>query len=427
MDLAGYVINAVLVEGRSVKEVCEAHDISRSWLYELIARYRELGDEGLRPVSKRPGSSPTRVSPAVEEQIVAMRKELIDLGVDAGAHTIQFHLSRRRRRRAVPSVATIWRVLVRRGFVTPHPQKRPKSSWRRFQAELPNECWQADTTHWVLADGTDVEILNIIDDHSRLLVASRAFVTAKAADVVETFHLGVSEFGLPASMLTDNGAIFTAASRNGTCAIELELLALGVDYKHSRPYHPQTCGKVERFHQTLKKWLTKQPPAKTIAALQAQLDRFASYYNTIRPHRALGRRTPAQAFAARTKATPRRAAITVPSEHRVRRDRVDKAGKGHPALPVTVAAPGRRAPLRRHPRHAPGRRPRRPSHQQRRRTPRPVHHQPDQAIPNTTTTRTTHLALSGMSRDIRPRCLATSHSAPGRIRTSDLRIRRPQP
>jgi transposase InsO family protein len=328
MDLAGYVINAVLVEGRSVKEVCEAHDISRSWLYELIARYRELGDDGLKPQSKRPHSSPTRVAPSIEDEIVALRKELTELGVDAGAHTIHYHLQLRyrRRRRTVPSVATIWRVLSRRGFVTPQPQKRPKSSWRRFQAELPNECWQADTTHWALGDGTEVEILNVIDDHSRLLVASRAFVTAKAADVVETFHLGVSQLGLPASMLTDNGAIFTAESRNGACAIELELLAFGVDYKHSRPYHPQTCGKVERFHQTLKKWLTRQRPARTVVQLQTQLDRFGTYYNNVRPHRALGRRTPAQAFAARTKATPRRPAIIVPAQHRVRRDRVDSGG-----------------------------------------------------------------------------------------------------
>lgn len=328
MDLAGYVINAVLVEGRSVKEVCESHGISRSWLYELIARYRELGDEGLRPRSKRPRSSPMRAPVFVEDEIVALRKELTDRGVDAGAHTIHYHLERRyrRRRRAAPSVATIWRVLTRRGFVVPQPHKRPRSSWRRFQAELPNECWQADTTHWALADGTDVDILNVIDDHSRLLVASRAFKTAKAADVVETFHLGVSERGVPASMLTDNGAIFTAESRNGACAIELELLALGVDYKHSRPYHPQTCGKVERFHQTLKKWLTKQRRPATVAGLQAQLNRFAHYYNTVRPHRALNRRTPAQAFAARTKAKPRRPGITLPAEHRVRRDRVDSGG-----------------------------------------------------------------------------------------------------
>jgi transposase InsO family protein len=329
MDLAGYVINAVLVEGRSVKEVCEAHEISRSWLYELIARYRELGEEGLKPQSKRPHSSPMRVAASIEDEIVALRKQLTELGVDAGAHTIHYHLQvrHRRRRRAVPSVATIWRVLSRRGFVTPQPQKRPRSSWRRFQAELPNECWQADTTHWALADGTDVEILNILDDHSRLLVASRAFVTTKATDVVETFHRGASEQGFPASMLTDNGAIFTAEARNGTCAIELELIALGIDYKHSRPYHPQTCGKVERFHQTLKKWLANQPRPATIAGLQAQLDRFRRYYNEVRPHRALGRRTPAQAFAARTKATPRRPGLVVPAQHRVRRDRVDKTGK----------------------------------------------------------------------------------------------------
>lgn len=329
MDLAGYVVNAVLVEGCSVREVCETHDISRSWLYELIARYREHGDDGLTPRSRRPRSSPTRVPAAVEDEIVALRKELTDLGVDAGAHTIHYHLlvRHRRRRRAVPSVATIWRVLCRRGFIVPQPQKRPRSSWRRFAAELPNECWQADTTHWTLADGTDVEILNIIDDHSRLLVASRAFATTKAADVVETFHHGASELGVPASMLTDNGAIFTAEARNGTCAVELELLSLGVDYKHSRPYHPQTCGKVERFHQTLKKWLAKKRRVSSITALQAQLDRFRTYYNTVRPHRALGRRTPAQAFAARTKATPRRPGITVPAQHRVRRDRIDKTGK----------------------------------------------------------------------------------------------------
>jgi len=328
MDLAGYVVNAVLVEGRSVKEVCESHDISRSWLYELIARYRELGDDGLVPRSRRPHTSPGRVPARVEDEIVALRKELGDLGVDAGAHTIHYHLQRRwrRRRTPVPSVATIWRVLSRRGFITAQPHKRPKSSWRRFQAELPNECWQADVTHWTLADGTDVEILNIVDDHSRLLVASRAFVTAKAADVVETFHLGASERGVPASMLTDNGAIFTAESRNGACAIELELLALGVDYKHSRPYHPQTCGKVERFHQTLKRWLTKQRRPRTVPGLQAQLDRFRRYYNHERPHRALDRRTPNEAFAARTKATPRRPGIIVPAQHRVRRDRVDTGG-----------------------------------------------------------------------------------------------------
>ena len=264
----------------------------------------------------------------MEEEIVALRKSLVEDGLDAGAHTIHYHLVCRHRRPkpSVPSVATIWRVLTRRGFVVAQPQKRPRSSWRRFCAELPNECWQADTTHWTLADGTDVEILNVVDDHSRLLVASRAFETTRAADVVETFHQAAADHGLPGAMLTDNGAIFTAEARHGRCAMENELAALGVEYRHSRPYHPQTCGKVERFHQTLKKYLARQRRAASVAELQAQADRFAAYYNSVRPHRAIARRTPAEAFAARTKATPKLAALRVEGHHRVRRDRVDNTG-----------------------------------------------------------------------------------------------------
>jgi transposase InsO family protein len=129
---------------------------------------------------------------------------------------------------------------------------------------MPNQRWQADITHWKLTGGTGVEILNLIDDHSRLVVASHARATTKAADVVASFHQAAAAHGFPASMLSDNGAVFTAAPRGGRCAIELELARLGIAYRHSRAYHPQTCGKVERFHQTLKRWLAKQPPASTI-------------------------------------------------------------------------------------------------------------------------------------------------------------------
>jgi hypothetical protein len=172
-----------------------------------------------------------------------------------------------------------------------------------------------------------VEILNILDDHSRLIVASQAFRTTKAADVVATFYAAAGRYGLPAAMLTDNGAVFTAAPRGGRCAIETELDHLGITAKHSRPYHPQSCGKVERFHQTLKRRLAKQPPAATLAELQAQLDNFATYYNTIRPHRSLRRRTPAEAFTARTKAAPTRPGLAIPTHYRVRHDRVDQSGR----------------------------------------------------------------------------------------------------
>jgi transposase InsO family protein len=324
MDLAGYVINAVLVEGRSVREVAAAHAISKSWVYELLARYRADGEAGLVPRSKRPRSSPTQVSGELEEAIVGLRKRLAEEGFDAGPQTLHYHLSAGHEE--VPSVSTIWRILTRRGFIVPQPHKRPRASFVRFEAQLPNECWQADTTHWHLGDDTDVEILNIIDDHSRLVVACQAFFSTKAGDVVSTFYQAASIWGFPASMLTDNGAIFTAASRHGRCAMETELDHLGITYKHSRPYHPQTCGKVERFHQTLKRWLTRQPAASSPPALQTQLDRFVDYYNTQRPHRARGRITPSQAFSARIKAAPTAPAFTPPTHFRVRHDKIDKAG-----------------------------------------------------------------------------------------------------
>ena len=325
MSLARLVVAAVRTEGRTKSEVARDYRVSRQWVHELIKRFDAEGEAGLEPRSRRPRGSPHRTPEALEDQIVELRKALSDQGLDAGAHTIAYHLGKGHG--TAPAVATIWRVLTRRGFVTPQPQKRPKSSFIRFCAEMPNERWQADITHWSLASGADVDVLNIIDDHSRLLVGSDARATTRAADVVASFHKAAATHGFPASVLTDNGAVFTAAYRGGgRCAIEIELAALGIAYRHSTPYHPQTCGKVERFHQTLKRWLAKQPIAGTVRDLQGQLDWFAGYYNTVRPHRAVGRRTPAAAFAARPKAVPSRDGQAFPSHYRIRRDRIDPSG-----------------------------------------------------------------------------------------------------
>jgi hypothetical protein len=167
--------------------------------------------------------------------------------------------------------------------------------------------------------------LDFEDDHSRLVTAATARPVTKAADVLQTFHQAASSWGYPASVLTDNGAIFNARSRGGRTRLETELADLGIIYKHSRPYHPQTCGKIERFHQTLKKYLDKQPPAPTIAALQTQIDTFVDYYNHHRPHRANRRHTPKTAFDALQKARP---GTPVTATHfRVRTDRIDYAGK----------------------------------------------------------------------------------------------------
>jgi hypothetical protein len=197
----------------------------------------------------------------------------------------------------------------------------------RFEANLPNECWQSDVTHWRLADGAEIEIINVIDDRSRLAVASRAVDRATAAEALAVFLQAGERWGLPAALLTDNGCVYTTRHRGGPNVMQTELLALGIDFRHSRPYHPQTCGKVERFHQTMKAFLARQDPASSIAEPQAQVDRFLTYYNEVRPHRARGRVTPLVAFGARDKARPSGPRIAVGAGVRVRRDRIDKGGK----------------------------------------------------------------------------------------------------
>jgi transposase InsO family protein len=304
MGLGRYMVDAIVLEGRSPSELARSHGVSRTWIYELLRRHRKGGYAALEPRSHRPRSCPHQVQPKVVHAILKLRRDLLAAGHDAGPQTIAQHLGRRLAK--IPSPATIWRILKRNGLITPQPHKRPRSSFHRFEAQLPNELWQADATHWSLASGTSVEILNLLDDHSRLLLAAVAFPTIKAADVVQVFAAAAANHGLPAAFLSDNAAVFAGEYRGGTVLLESELARLGIRAIHSRAYHPQTCGKVERFHQTLKRFLAKQPAQTSMAHLQTQLDAFRTYYNQRRPHRALGQRTPLVAFNARLKAAPRR-------------------------------------------------------------------------------------------------------------------------
>ncbi len=324
MGMPELIVTAVLVERRSKSEVAREYGVSRRWVITLVQRYLAEGATGLQPRSRRPLSSPQRTGQDLEDEIIEIRKELEKDGHEAGAATIAFHLEQRHG--TTPAVSTIWRILKARGFVTQQPHKRPKSSYLRFAAEQPNERWQTDITHWTLAGGAEVEILNLLDDHSRLCVGSDALRVFKAADIVASFGKAAAVHGDPASMLSDNGAVFTGRSRGGgRVALEITLHTRGIRFRHSRPYHPQTCGKIERFHQTLKKWLGQQPPAQTMRQLQAQLDRFRAYYNTVRPHRALGRRTPRQAYDARPKAVPTGTPLD-DTHYRIRHDRIDPSG-----------------------------------------------------------------------------------------------------
>ena len=326
MSKARLVITAVIVEGRSQSAVAREYGVSQGWISRLVKRYRLEGEAAFEPRSRRPQTTPTRLPQATIDLIIGLRRDLAGKGLDHGPHTIAWHL--RHHHDLVVSVPSIHRHLAAAGLITPSPQKRPKSSYIRFAAEQPNERWQADFTHWWLADGTHVEILNWLDDHARYALSVTAHRRVTGPIVLAEFRKAVANHGIPYSTLTDNGMVFTtrfAGGKGGHNHFETELHRLGVAQINSTPNHPTTCGKVERFHQTLKKWLTTQPHATSIAELQTQLDEFIDIYNRRRPHRELPHRaTPATAYPARPKATP---GEHLDTHNRVRTDRVDQFGK----------------------------------------------------------------------------------------------------
>jgi transposase InsO family protein len=327
MSKARLVITAVVTEGRSQGEVARAYGVSQGWVSRLVARYRAEGEAAFEPRSRRPKTSPNAIADEVVGLIVALRKELSGQGLDAGPDTICWHLEHHHQIQVSP--ATVSRYLTRHGLVVAEPRKRPKSSYLRFAAELPSECWQSDFTRYPLADGTDTEVLTWLDDHSRYALSVTAHQPVTGPVVLAAFRAAAAEYGIPAASLTDNGLVYTtrfSGGRGGRNGFEHELRRLGVRQKNGRANHPQTQGKVERFQQTLKKWLRAQHPQPgTLTQLQVLLNAFTSYYNQQRPHRALPHRaTPATGYAARPKAAPgSRAADT---HNRVRADRVDTTG-----------------------------------------------------------------------------------------------------
>jgi transposase InsO family protein len=286
----------------SVTAAAASCGISRGHLHRLLRRYREGGLEAVEPRSRRPRASPQRTSVAVRDRIVALRTELVAGGLDAGPSTIAWHLEREGL--GAPSTSTVRRILVAAGLVTSQPHKRPRSSWIRFEAAAPNEVWQSDFTHWRLADSSEVEIISWLDDHSRYLLACSVFERVSGDDVVATFTSAGEAHGWPKATLTDNGAVYTSRFTGGRNNFEYLLAYLGIRQKNGAPAHPQTQGKIERFHQTLKRWLGQRPAPIDLAELQAQLDAFRAAYNEQRPHRAVGRRTPGETYRATPKAMP---------------------------------------------------------------------------------------------------------------------------
>jgi len=311
----------------NVAAFCRDHGVSRDRFYEIRRRYEDEGDAGLVPRSRAPHTVTNRTSPVVEDLVVTWRKQLVDDGLDAGPETIRWHLDATGV--AAPAVSTIWRILSRRGFIDPDPAKAPKRSWQRFVAGFVNEMWQTDATHTELADGTDVDVVNMLDDHSRTCVRSHAVDgPTTGPDVWKTFVEAVDTYGLPSWILSDNGAPFTSKLFTENLAL------LGVNTTNSRPFHPQTCGKVERFHQTLKQWLAARPKPETVPELQTLLDTFVDIYNNHRPHRGISRRIPTDVFTTDPKTGPGRYSIL--DETTVHHNTVDRAGRVEIPGPASI-------------------------------------------------------------------------------------------
>lgn len=333
MSKARLVITAIETEGITQAEAARRYGVSEGWVSKLMTRRRAEGDTAYEPKSRRPVTSPNATPEAVVDLVLALRKQLVESGLDAGADTIGWHLQHHHA--VTLSRATINRILTRAGAVSPEPAKRPKSSYIRFQAEMPNETWQSDFTHYRLTNpdrspGADVEIITWLDDHSRYAVHVSAHWRITAKIVLDTFTKAAGQHGYPASTLTDNGMVYTvrfAGGRGGRSMLEHELRRLGIVQKNSRPNHPTTCGKVERFQQTMKNWLRAQSEQPTnLEQLQALLEEFATTYNRHRPHRSLPHRaTPANAYTTRPKATPG-ADRDGDTHDRVRFDRIDSVG-----------------------------------------------------------------------------------------------------
>lgn len=298
--VAALVARSVGGEVFDVRAECARLGISTKTFYKYRRRFEAEGVEGFYPRSRRPLTSPTHVSAVVEDVVVEARKDLDGQGWDAGAEQIAFwivdHPERWPAGERVPSRATINRILARRGQVVVVPQRRPKSALRRFEAAQPNHMWQMDGFDYHLAGGRLVCVLQILDDCSRFDLALRAASSENAVEVWAAVVWASSRYGLPARFLTDNGVAFSGARRGWVSALEENLRALGVAPCTSSVAHPQTCGKNERAHATVLKWLRKRPRAASLEDLQDLLDDYREHYNRRRRKTHLNGMTPAERY-----------------------------------------------------------------------------------------------------------------------------------
>jgi putative transposase len=286
----------------AVSTFCVEHGISRKSFYELRKRAKVDGPAAvLEPRSRRPRSSPSKLGDKVKDQALQVRAALEASGLDHGPISVHDKMHAMGLE-VVPSVASLARIFRQAGVARLEPKKKPRSAWRRFVYPAPNACWQLDATEYVLTGGRKCVIFQLIDDHSRYAVASHVAWGETAAAAIAVFDKAVAAHGVPQRLLSDNGVALNPSRRGILGQLVEHVSSMGVEAITGKPYKPTTQGKNERFHQTLFRYLDKQPLASTLAELQAQVDAFDHIYNTERPHQGLpGRVTPQVAWEATAK------------------------------------------------------------------------------------------------------------------------------
>jgi transposase InsO family protein len=273
----------------SVRDAALVFGVSRTQLHEWLARYRVQGVTGLVPRSRRPLSSPAVTAAAVEDEIVRLHK---DRNGRWGAKKIRAVLARQGM--PMPAVSTVHQILRRRGLLVP-TARRGRDPGRRFARQFSNDLWQIDGTQHRLANGCAFWVVDILDDCSRFLLAAVTGPSLTGALGWQALRRASTSYGLPRQLLSDNGVTFTGRSLGFEMFFERQVHAAGIEFLHGRPRHPQTQGKIEREHGTQNTWIADHRP-HSLTEAQTVLDAYRTDYNTMRPHEALGQRTPADVY-----------------------------------------------------------------------------------------------------------------------------------
>ena len=300
---------AVVGDGREVTDVARQFGVSRQTLHAWLTRYEAEGLAGLVPRSRRPGSCPHQMDPAVEVLLLEMRRAHPHWGPRRLLHELA-----RRSVSPMPSRSGVYRALVRAGVIEVEPRRSRREHWRRWERGSPMELWQLDLVGgFLLADGSRAKALTGIDDHSRFCVSATLMLRERTQPVCEAFAAALRTHGVPQQVLTDNGRVFTGRFNHPPVEVLFDRICRenGIEHLLTAPRSPTTTGKIERFHRTLRAEFLTGRVFPTLARAQAELNAWVSSYNHARPHQSLDMDTPAQRFrrAAAAAGTPALAAL----------------------------------------------------------------------------------------------------------------------